>query len=262
MTRIAVLLKPVPETTGLEGFGPDLRVNRTGAEDAINPYDEYALEAALRLVEGTAAEIEIVLVSMAPTSIPDPVRKGLAMGAHRAVVVSDPLLQGSDTLSTTRVLAAALATLHCDLVMAGSESSDGRGGVVPAGIATLLQLPYLSNASSVELAGLTVRVRRPSATGSETVETPLPALVCMAQITGEPRYPSLRGIMAARSKIVAPMSLSDLGLAADGLGGGNALTKVISVRRTPPRGPALVVDQPPADAAKTILQYLRQRGFA
>ena len=106
MTRIAVLLKPVPETTGLEGFGPDLRVNRTGAADAINPYDEYALEAALRLVEGTAAEIEIVLVSMAPTSIPDPVRKGLAMGAHRAVVVSDPLLQGSDTLSTTRVLAA------------------------------------------------------------------------------------------------------------------------------------------------------------
>ncbi|MGH2464476.1 MAG: electron transfer flavoprotein subunit beta/FixA family protein, partial [Candidatus Limnocylindrales bacterium] len=209
--RIVVLAKPVPDTTGQERLGPDLRVDRVGVPAVVNANDEYALEAALKLVEA-AGEGEVTLLAMAPAGAPETLRKALAMGAHRAVLVTDPALGGSDTLTTVRVLAAALRRLEYDLVLAGADTSDGGGGVVAAGIAVTLGLPYLSYAAriepKVEPAPGHVVVHRLSAVGYDQLEAGLPALVVATQALGEPRYPSLKGIMAARSKEILTWSLA------------------------------------------------------
>src|SRR6185369_12804583 len=164
---------------------------------------------------------EVTLLTMAPQTGLETMRKGLAMGAHRGVLITDPALVGSDQWSTTQVLVAALRELEFDLVLAGFDTSDGVGGVVGAGIATMLKLPYLSSAAKIEPdpAAGTVRVRRISATGFDALEAPMPALIVGTQLLGEPRYPSLKGIMAARSKEVATRSLADLGLDASAVGG-------------------------------------------
>src|SRR5205814_1626934 len=198
--RIVVLTKPVPDPTVSERLGAGGRGDRSGS-NVINGNDEYALEAALKLVEADGGEVTVV--AMSPDTGRDVLRKGLAMGATRAVLVTDPALAGSDWLSTARVLAAAVKTLEFDLVLAGVDTSDGGAGVVPAGLATLLGLPYLSNAASIEPAGDRVRVRRITATGHETLEAPLPAFIGCTQALGAPRYPTLKGIMGARSKEIA-----------------------------------------------------------
>src|SRR5690349_2349192 len=158
---------------------------------------------------------------MAPAAGLETMRKGLAMGAHRGVLVSDPALAGSDHWSTMQVLAAALKTLEYDLVLVGFDTSDGVGGVVGAGLAALLQLPLMSSAAKIEpdVDGGVVRVRRISATGFDVLEAPMPALIVGTQLLGEPRYPSLKGIMAARSKEVVTTSLADLGLDPASIGG-------------------------------------------
>jgi electron transfer flavoprotein beta subunit len=165
--RIVVLVKPVPDPASAgERLGPDGRLDRAAVPAVVNGNDEYVLEAALKLIEG-AGEGEITLLSMAPTTAPETLRKALAMGATRAVHVTDPALAGSDHVSTAKVLAAALGTLDYDMVFAGIDSSDGVGGVVPAAVAALLGLPYLSYAAKIEpdMGNRTVRVRRISATG-------------------------------------------------------------------------------------------------
>ncbi|HXG40225.1 MAG TPA: electron transfer flavoprotein subunit beta/FixA family protein, partial [Candidatus Limnocylindrales bacterium] len=183
--RIVVLMKPVPDpASGQERLGPDLRVDRAAAPSVINGNDEYALEAALKLVEAHGGEV--TLLAMAPPNAPETIRKGLAMGAHRGVHVTDPALAGSDTLSTARVLAAALRTLEYDLVLAGVDTSDGGTGVVPAGVAALLGLPYLSYAARIEPGDGRVRVDRLSPAGYDVLEAPLPALVGCTQALGAP----------------------------------------------------------------------------
>ena len=243
--RIVVLVKPVPVTTGQERLGPDLRVDRVGVPTVVNANDEYALEAALKLVEA-AGEGEVTLLTMAPGGAPDTLRKALAMGAHRAVHVSDPALAGSDTLTTVRVLSAALGRLEYDLVLAGADTSDGGGGVVAAGIAVSVGLPYLSYAAKIEPAGGRVAVHRISPTGYDRIEAALPALVVATQALGEPRYPSLKGIMAARSKEIATWSLADLELDGQAVGGEVATTAVVATR-TPRRGrrPGSSAGRPP-----------------
>jgi len=195
--RIVVLVKPVPDTaSGGERLRPDdWRLDRSAIPAVVNANDEYALEAALKLTEAHGGDV--VLVSMAGAGAPDTMRKALAMGAASGTLVTDDSLGGSDTISTTRVLAATLRSMEYDLVLAGADTSDGGAGVVPAGVATLLGLPYLSYAATIEPnpdAG-TVRVNRISPTGYEVLEAPLPALVVATQALGEPRYPSLKGIM-------------------------------------------------------------------
>ena len=199
--HIVVLVKPVPDTASSgERLGPDGRLDRAAVAAVVNANDEYALEAALKLVEAHGGEITIV--SMAPPSATDTMRKALAMGATRGLLVTDDALAGADHVSTVRVLAAALTGLEYDLVLAGSDTSDGQGGVVAAGVAILTGLPYLSYASKIEPDPESgkVRVRRISPTGYDVLEAPLPALVVCTQALGEPRYPSLKGIMAAKKK--------------------------------------------------------------
>ena len=259
--RIVVLAKPVPDpAAAAERLGSDGRLDRAASPSVINGNDEYTLEAALKLVEA-AGEGEVILVSMAPPNGLETMRKGLAMGAHRGVLVSDPALAGSDYGSTIAALVAALSGLEYDLVLAGFDTSDGVGGVIGAAVATKLGLPYLSSAAKIEpdVAAGTVRVRRISPTGFDVLEAPMPALIVGTQLLGEPRYPSLKGIMAARSKEVVTKSLADLGLDGGSVGGAAARTKVTGQEKPPAREATQVVRGTPEEGAKAIVDMLAAR---
>ena len=260
--RIVVLVKPVPDPASAgERLGPDFRLDRAAVPTVVNGNDEYALEAALKLVAAGAESSDITLLSMAPASAPETLRKALAMGATRAVHVTDSVLAGSDAVSTARVLAAALRELEFDLVLAGIDTSDGVGGIVAAAVAAHLELPYLSYAARIEPdeAAKTVRVRRISPTGYDLLEAPMPALISCTQALGEPRYPSLKGIMAARSKEIVTRSLADLGLDPATVGGAVATTAVLGTTTPPARGATEVVRGTPAEGAARIVELLAAR---
>jgi electron transfer flavoprotein beta subunit len=260
--HIVVLVKPVPDpASGGERLGPDGRLDRAAAPAVVNGNDEYALEAALKLTAATGEGSEVTLLSMAPASAPDTLRKALAMGATRGILVTDPVLAGSCAVSTATVLAAALRTLEYDLVLAGVDTSDGLGGTVPSAVAAHVALPFLSYAARIEPdeAARSVRVRRISSTGYDLLEAPMPALISCTQALGEPRYPSLKGIMAARSKEIATKSLADLGVDAASVGGDVATTKVIDSRVPPARGETEVVRGSASEGAARIVTFLAQR---
>jgi electron transfer flavoprotein beta subunit len=259
--RIVVLAKPVPDpAAAAERLGPDGRLDRSASPSVINGNDEYTLEAALKLVEA-AGEGEVTVLSMAPPNGLETMRKGLAMGAHRGVLVTDAALAGSDYGSTIAALVAALKDLEYDLVLAGFDTSDGVGGVIGAAVATKLGLPYLSSAAKIEpdTAAGTVRVRRISPTGFDVLEAPMPALIVGTQLLGEPRYPSLKGIMAARSKEVVTKSLADLGLDGGSVGGAVARTRVTGQEKPPAREATQVVRGTPEEGAKAIADLLAAR---
>lgn len=258
--RIVVLVKPVPDITGAERLGEDLRLDRASAPAIVNPNDEYAVEQALRLVEAHGGDV--TLLTMAPPAGAEAMRKALAMGADRGLLVSDGALGGSCALATAKVLAIALATLPFDLVLAGAASTDGGGGVVASAIATYRRLPYLSHAADVEVAGDRVRVRRLEADGHAVLEAPLPALVTVTQMVGEPRYATLKGIMGARAKEIRTLDLAALGVDPAEVAGTRARTRVLSARLPAARPPTRVVDGTPEDGAAAILDLLTAGGFA
>ena len=255
--RIVVLAKPVPDTTGSERLGPDMRLDRGSAPTIVNPNDEHAVEQALRLVEAVGGEV--TLLTMAPPNATEMIRKALAMGATRGVLVTDPALEGACALATAKVLAAALATLEFDLVLAGIDTSDGGAGIVAAAIATLRGLPYLSHATAVEVADGRVRVRRVAPGGHDVIEAQLPALVAVTRMVGDPRYATLKGIMAARSKQIATIGLGGLGLHEAELGGEAATTRVLRARVPAARGATRVVRAPATEAAHEIVEFLVER---
>lgn len=258
--HIVVLTKVVPDpAAAAERLGPDGWLDRAASPAVVNGNDEYALEAALKLTEANGGEVS--LVTMAPSGGADTMRKALAMGASRGILVTDPGLAGSCVRSTIEVLAATLRDLTFDLVFAGADTSDGGGGVVAAGVAASLRLPYLSNAARIEAdpnAGR-VTVRRITATGYDVLEAPMPALVVCTQVLGEPRYPSLKGIMSARSKEIAPRSLAGLNLRPTHVGGQAASTRVVDSRRPPARGAARIVRGSAAECAHEIVGLLESR---
>jgi electron transfer flavoprotein beta subunit len=259
--RIVVLTKPVPDpASGGERLGPDGRLDRANSPAVVNGNDEYVLEKALKLIEA-AGEGEVILLSMAPANAPDTMRRALAMGATKGVLVTDPAIEGSDTVATTRVLAAALKTLEFDLVFAGVDTSDGVAGLVPPGVAALASLPYLSYAATIEpdAAGRSVKVQRITPTGYDVLEAPMPALISGTQALGEPRYPSLKGIMAARSKELTTLSLADLGIEPASVGLEGATTKVVDSRKPEPRGATRVVREEPDEAARQVVALLVER---
>jgi electron transfer flavoprotein beta subunit len=258
--HIVVLTKPVPDpAAAAERLGPDGRLERVASPAVVNGNDEYALEAALKLTAEQGGDVS--LLTMAPSGATDTMRKALAMGAARGTLVTDPALAGSCLKSTVEVLAAALKGMTYDLVLTGFDTSDGGAGVVSAGIATKLGLPYLSNAAKIEPdpKGSTVRVRRITATGYDLLEAPMPALIVCTQVLGEPRYPSLKGIMAARSKDNASTSLADLGLDAASVGGAVATTEVLGSQKPPARGATKVVRGTAEEGAASIVDLLAAR---
>ncbi len=208
--KIVVTVKQIPDPNGPPKLTPDNRLARDG-EVVLDPGDEYSVEAALRIKESTG-ESEVVLVSMGPAKAADAIRKGLSMGADRAIHISDDALAGTDALTTAQVLAAAIKGESPDLVISATESTDGSSGMVPPMLAELLGFPQLTFAKQVEVAGNKVTIQRQTDDGYDVVEAEIPALVSVTAGVGEPRYASLKGIMAARSKEVKKVALVDLGV--------------------------------------------------
>ncbi|HYO44704.1 MAG TPA: electron transfer flavoprotein subunit beta/FixA family protein [Candidatus Limnocylindrales bacterium] len=257
--RILVLTKPVPDpAAGAERLGPDNRLDRAASPTVVNGNDEYALEAALQLVEAHGGEVAIL--TMAPANGTETMRKALAMGALRGIHVTDEALAGADLPTTIRVLAAAAAQEPFDLLLGGLDTSDGAGGAVTAGVAARLGLPLLSAAAAIEPdpAAGRVRVRRLSPKGYDLVEAPMPAVVSCTQALGAPRYPSLKGIMAARSRAIVTRSLAELG---DGLApaDGTWATRVVAAAPPTSRAAGRTVTGAPADAAREIADFLADR---
>jgi len=255
--RIIVCIKQTPDTANERFIGPDLRMVRsgTGVENLIDPLAEHALEEALRIKDNDGSEVTLLL--MGPEEAVDVIRRGLAMGADRAVHVSDPALAGSDAYATTRVLAAALKKMEWDMVLFGSTSADGQTASVPMGVAELLGVPAVTYVSKLLPQEGKVVTHRVAEDGYDVVEAALPALIGVIQIINEPRYPSLKGIMAAKKKPVEMWSLSDLGIDATTVGMAGAKTKVLSTLVPPPRGKGTVVKpESPEEAARVIADYL------
>jgi electron transfer flavoprotein beta subunit len=260
--HIVVLVKPVPDpASGGERIGPDGRLDRAATPAVVNGNDEYALEAALKLTAAAREGSEVTLLSMAPPAAPDTLRKALAMGATRGIHVTDPALGGSCAVSTAKVLATAAKTIEFDLLLAGVDTSDGLGGSVPAAVAAHLGLPFLGYAAQIEPdeGNRSVRVRRISSGGYDVLESAMPAVISCTQALGEPRYPSLKGIMAARSKEITSRSLADLGLDAASVGGAAATTKLVDTRTPPARGATEVVRGTPQEGAARIVELLTAR---
>lgn len=208
--KIVVTVKQIPDPNGAPKLTADNRLARDG-EVVLDPGDEYGIEAALRIKE-SIGDSEVVLVSMGPAKAADAIRKGLSMGADRAVHVTDDALAGADALTTAQVLAAAIKAESPDLVVSGTESTDGSTGMVPPMLAELLGFPQLTFAKHVEVSGNKVTIQRQTDVGYDIVEAETPALITVTAGVGEPRYASLKGIMAARSKEVKKVGLADLGV--------------------------------------------------
>jgi electron transfer flavoprotein beta subunit len=234
--NVAVLVKYVPNPQGTPQLGPGNLLVREGVEGALDPGDEYGLEAALQIVE--ANEGEVAVVSMGPEAALAAVQRALAMGADRGVLVTDPSLRGADALVTARVLAAAVGRSPFDLVIGGVESTDGYTGTLPATVAELLGLPSVTFARKLEVEDGAVRAERQTETGYDVVTCPLPAVVTVTSGATDPRYPSLKGIMSAKLKPVERLSAADLGLTGDDL--------------VPSQSVATVTDMPSKAAGEVI----------
>ena len=247
--QVVVLVKYVPDPTGIPKLGEDHLVQREG-DGALDPGDEYAVEAALRLVE--ADEGEVTLLTMGPEGAAAAIRRGLSMGAHRGVHVTDPTLRGSDALGTAKVLAAAIGRQPFDLVLSGVESTDGYTGTLPMAVAELLGVPSATFARTIEVADGALRIERQTDLGYDVVEAPLPALATITGSGAEPRYPTLKGIMAAKSKPVEQLSLTDLTLSEGDVAPSQ---RVLTVTATTEKGPGEVI-QAGDDAARRIADLL------
>ena len=258
--NIVVCVKQVPDTTERKELGPDYRLNRDRLTPVINPFDEYALEAGLQLKEAHGGNVTVV--TMGPRNAEETMRKALAMGADRGVLVTDPALAGSDWHATCEVLARAIRGLEFDLVLTGMESTDARSGLVPGGIAEYLGVPLLTYAASVELQDGHVRIDRQTSGGFQQVEAPLPSVVSVVKGANEPRYPSLKGIMAAKRKEIEKRSLADLEIIPDQVGLAGTRTPVLDATPRPERTSGEVV-QPatPEEAAVVIADFLEAHKF-
>jgi electron transfer flavoprotein beta subunit len=252
--KIAVCVKHVPEGHGRIDPGSK-RLDRSG-EGALNRFDANAVEEALRL-KGDG-EGEVVVVSMGPERAADSLRKALAMGADRAVLVSDEAAAGADLVATSRVLAGALAREEADLVLFGQQASDADGAVLWAAVAERLRRPVVSQAAEVSVAEGRVRVKRQTEFGYDVIEAPLPAVVAVSDAINEPRYPSLKGIMGAKKKPFETLTVSDTGVEAGDAGEAGSATEVLALGAPPSRGDALKIEGD-ANAAQAIVDFLVEK---
>jgi electron transfer flavoprotein beta subunit len=232
--NIVVLVKQVPDTEAQRQLNPDDKtVDRAAVDPVINYIDEFAIEEGLRLKEAHGGEVTILTVG--PERATESIRKALSMGADKAVHVSDEALHGSDAIQTAKVIAKALGTIEWDLAVAGSEATDSRAAILPALLAEALGVAQLTQARKVTVDGSTVTIERVTDTGYESVEGSTPAVISVVEKINDPRYPSFKGIMAAKNKPVTVLALSDLGIDAGEAGLSNAWTQVVSFENAPPR---------------------------
>ena len=257
--RILACVKQVPDPN-VAAYRIDpgsKRLVRSGVPNILDPGDEVSLEAALQLAEATGGSVTVV--SMGPDDATEAIRRALAMGASDGILVTDPALAGSDTLGTARALAAAIGRQEFDLVFCATESTDGYSGMVPGMLAELLGVPHLSFVRKLEVNGGQVTAQRATERGYQLLRCPLPALIAIASGSHEPRYPSLKGIMAARRKQVQTFDLAALGLAPNDAGQGGARERVLQLEPLPERAAGEIVEDDGSAAAR-IADLLAQRG--
>ena len=251
--KIAVCVKQVPEAAHRRLDPATKRMDRSG-EGALNAFDANAVEEALRLKD-TGGEGEVVVLSMGPEKALDALRKALAMGADRAVLVSDDGAAGSDLVATSKVLAAALEREGVDLVLFGQYAADSEGAVLWAAVAERLRRPLISQVAELTVENGSLTGRRQTEFGYDVIRAPVPAVVAVADSINEPRYPSLKGIMGAKKKPQELVSLADLGVEA---GEGASRTTVVALGDPPPRGDSRKLEDD-GNAAEAIVEYLAEK---
>ncbi len=255
--KIAVCVKEVPEAGAARRIDPQtLRLDRSG-EAALNAFDVNAVEEALRVKE-SQGEAEVVVVSLGPARALDSLRKALAMGADRAILVADDGAAGSDLVATSRALAKALEREQADLVLFGQQSSDSDGAVLWAAVADRLRLPLISQAAELTVAEGKATVKRQTEFGYDRIEAPLPAVVAVSDAINEPRYPSLKGIMGAKSKPQETIGLGDIGLSQSDVGDEGSRTEVLALGDPPARGESRKLEDD-GTGAQQILDFLVEK---
>jgi electron transfer flavoprotein beta subunit len=256
--NIVVCVKQVPDTAVERTLGPDGTLDRASLDGLINELDEYAIEEGLKIAEAHGGEVTIL--SMGPAKAAESIRKALSMGAHKAVHVIDDALAGSDAVETSLAIAEALKAVGFDLVVFGSESTDARTGVVPAMVAERLGVPQLTLAGKVDVAGSEVTIRRVADDGYAVVTGSLPAVVSVVEKINEPRYPTFKGIMAAKKKPVQTLALADLGVDAGSVGLAGAASWVEDFAARPPRQAGVIVKDE-GDGGASAAGFLAERKF-
>src|SRR5271165_803063 len=226
--NVVVCVKQIPDPAAPSSLDPTTHTLDRSGKLILDDSDAYGVEMALQLA-GNVEGSEVTLVSMAPNNETSGLRTALAMGAAKAILVSDPALAGSDALATAKVLAAAIRRAEPDLVLAATESTDGYTGTVPVQVAELLGLPSVTFAKKVSVEGASVRVERQTEAGYDEVESPLPVVVTVTAGVVEPRYPSFKGIMAAKSKPVETLTVADLGIDPSQVGAAGARQEITAV---------------------------------
>ncbi|MFI5045384.1 MAG: electron transfer flavoprotein subunit beta/FixA family protein, partial [Acidimicrobiales bacterium] len=240
--NVVVCVKQIPDPADPGSLDPNTKTLNRSAKLILDESDSYGVEMALQLVT-KAGGGEVTLVSMAPNNEVSGLRTALAMGAAKAVLVSDEALQGTDALGTAKVLAKAIERAgEADLILTATESSDGYTGTVPTQIAELLGLPSVTFAKEIHLEGGNAKVQRQTESGYDDVESPLPAVVSVTAGVVEPRYPSFKGIMAAKSKPVDEVKLADLGIDAGSVGWAGAGQEIVEIAKAEEREHGTIVE--------------------
>jgi electron transfer flavoprotein beta subunit len=247
--KIAVCVKAVP-AAGARIDAASGRLDRSG-DLTLSEYDAHAIEEGLRLRDA-AGEGEVVMLSLGPERTAEALRKALAMGADRAVLVSDPAFEGADVVVTSKALASALELWGPDIVLFGQQSADGNGACLWAAVAERLRLPVISQAAELTVSDATATARRQTEAGYETIRAPLPAVVAVSEAINEPRYPSLKGIMGAKAKPQEVLSAADVG------GAVASVTTVLALGPPPPRGESRRIEGD-GNAAAAIVDFLAER---
>ena len=256
--KMFVCIKQIPDpNTVVSKLDPNTkRLVRSGVSLVLDPGDESTISAAIKLRD-TIGNSELTAVSMGPTSAQEALRRSLAMGVDRAILVSDPALAGSDVVATARVLATVAKKEGADLIFCSTESTDGYTGMVPGGIAEFLGIPQLTFAREINIEGNKATIKRVTQTGYQTVESSIPAVITIASGTFEAIYPTMKGIMSARKKPFSQLSLSDLGIEASQVGEAGARERVLTIGKVEARAAGQIIKDE-GNAAQAIADFLQR----
>jgi electron transfer flavoprotein beta subunit len=251
--KIVVLAKYVPDAAGKRTFAPDGTVDRAAGDGLLSELDEYAVEQALQIAD-EGDDVEVLVMTLGPDDAADAIKRALQMGASAGIHILDDAVHGSDALGSSTVLAEAINKARPDLVICGMASTDGTMGVIPAMIAERLGWPAATLGATLSVADGRVTIRRDDDLASFTIEANLPAIVSVTDQSGEARYPSMRGILAAKKKPVETWTLADLGIEAAAVGLDAAWTKVLQTSPRPPKEPGRVVEE--EDGTSALIDFL------
>ncbi len=261
--NIVVCVKYVPDATADRHFESDNTVDREGVPGLLSELDEYAVEQALQLKEkADGEEVEVTALTVGPEAAAEAIKKALQMGADKGIHVVDDAIAGSDYLATSQVLAAAIEKIEgVDVVLCGMASTDATGSVIPAMLAERLDLPQVTLGSVIERQGDQFRIKRDGDTSTEVIGATSPLVLSVTDQSGEARYPSFKGIMAAKKKPLETWSLSDIGVDADKVGLDAAWTLVEGTEERPPRSQGEIVTDEDGSGATALVEFLASKKF-